>query len=653
MRFIPDSRSGAGRLWRLSGLVAALAAIAAVAVAATGLSSAKNTAKAASSSTLGTKVEYGTLIKGNLPKNGRPAHGGVITVGQLTGSTPTGINPIIASAQCSTFTFNLATSLFIPLYYGPNGAKPAISEAQSAAYMPVYTNHDRTVTIRVKPGLKWSNGAPVNAEDVAFDYYLTKAATNASPANWCQYASPTEFPYNVKSLSYHGNVLVMHLTHPVNPTWFTDNQLQDTNGGLYPLPATSWDVNSSGQKLTDWATNTADATAIWNNLNTLGTNLSDFMNPLWQTVDGPYKLKSFNTVNSSFVLTPNPRYGLKPKPTATLDFNTYTSSTAELNALKAGSLDIGGLDAGTQLGAIPQLERDGYSIYGGPGWGWFGGFYNFKDKTDHFNKVIAQPYIRGVFAQLTNEPAITNDIYHGWAVPTGGPVAPYPKSPFVPSVATKSPWPYNPKAAVATLKAHGWNVKPNGTTTCAKPGAGPHQCGAGIPKGTPISFTWANLPYAESSTGVLESEAFSSEAKKAAGINVKFVTKSFTILTSDYNNQVPAGKQYVNDWGVNNYGGIFVDYYPTQDGVMNTTGALNVGYYNSPEANRLMIHSISSPSAAAIAKEVSFFAKQQPVLYFPVPDAISVISRKVGGTTGAFLALTQQQFNAAGFWVNK
>ena len=32
----------------------------------------------------------------------------------------------------------------------------------------------------------------------------------------------------------------MHLTHAVNPTWFTDNQLQDTNGGVYPLPATDW-----------------------------------------------------------------------------------------------------------------------------------------------------------------------------------------------------------------------------------------------------------------------------------------------------------------------------------------------------------------------------------------------------------------------------
>ena len=653
MRFIPESRSGAGWRWRLTGLVAALAAMAAVAVAATGLSSAKNTAKAASSSALTSKVIDGTLIKGNLPANGKPAHGGVITVGQITGATPNGINPIIAGAQCSTVTFNFVTSMYMPLYYGPNGAHPAVNYSQSLAKAPIYSNGDKTVTIHLRPGLKWSNGAPIDGEDVAFYYYLLKAATNASPANWCQYASPTEFPYNVKSVSYHAYTVVFHLTHAVNPNWFTYNQLQDTNGGVYPLPVNSWDVNSSGQKLTNWATDPASALAIWNNLNTLGTTLSDFMNPIWKVVDGPYKLQSFNTVNSSFVMVPNPSYGLKPKPTYKLMVNSYTSTTAELNALKAGSLDIGGLDAGTQLGQIPTLERDGYSIYGGPGWGWFGGFYNFKDATNHFDKVIGQSYMRGVFAQLTNEKAIAADIYHGWAVPTGGPVAPYPVSPYVPSVATKSPWPYNPAAAVATLKAHGWHVVPGGQTTCAKPGAGPHQCGAGIPKGTPIKFVWANQPYSASSTGVLESEVFSSEAKKAAGIDVTFATKSFTILTSDYNNQVPAGKQYVNDWGVNNYGGIFVDYYPTQDGVMNTTGALNVGYYNSPTANLLMDHSISSPSAKAIANEVSFFAKQQPVLYFPVPDQISVISKKVGGMTNAFLQLTQGQFDPGEFWVNK
>jgi peptide/nickel transport system substrate-binding protein len=33
---------------------------------------------------------------------------------------------------------------------------------------------------------------------------------------------------------------------------------------------------------------------------------------------------------------------------------------------------------------------------------------------------------------------------------------------------------------------------PNGTDTCAKPGTGPGQCGAGIPAGTKLAF---NLIY--------------------------------------------------------------------------------------------------------------------------------------------------------------
>ena len=110
-------------------------------------------------------------------------------------------------------------------------------------------------------------------------------------------------------------------------------------------------------------------------------------------------------------------------------------------------------------------------------------------------------------------------------------------------------------------------------------------------------------------------------------------------------NQNPAAKKYVNDWGVNNYGGIFVDYYPTQDGVMNTTGALNMGAYADPTANKLMAQSIVAPTTAAIQKEVGYFAKQQPVLYFPVQDNILAVSNKVGGLTDGFLEMTQQQIN--------
>ncbi len=651
MRFNSASRSS--RLWRLTGLMVVLAAIAAVIVSASGASAKNDGAKAASASkNQGTAID-GTLINGTLPKTGKPAKGGTITIGQLQGQTPTGINPIIAGAQCSTATFSFVASQYIPLYYGPSGATPTINQSLSAALPPVYSNGDKTVTIKIKPGLKWSDGSPVDAQDVAFWYYVTKAGTDASPANWCQYASPTEFPYNVKSLTAKGNTVVMHLTHTVNPTWFTDNQLQDTNGGVYPLPATDWNVNASGQHLTDWATNPTDAKAIFDNLNTQGTNLADFTGPLWKVVDGPYKLQSFNTTNSSFVFSPNKSYGLSPKPTATIDTNTYTSSTAQLDALESGSLEIGGLDAATQLGAIPTLQRDGFSVYGGPGWGWFGGFINFKDETNHFRQVIGRPYMRGVFAQLIDQQAIVKNVYHGWAVAAYGPVASYPQSPFVPSNVTQPIWAYGPKAAVATLKANGWHVVPGGQTTCAHPGTGKGECGKGIPKGTPIKFVWANVPESVAATGTEESAAFASAAKKYAGITVQFQSKPFNFLTSNYNDQNPAAKQYYNDWGVNNYGGIFTDYYPTQNGVMNTTGALNVGGYADPTANKLMVKSISSPSTSAIAKEVHYFAKSQPVLYFPVQDNIVVWSKKVGGSVDGMLELTQQTTNPSLMWVNK
>ena len=597
----------------------------------------------------------GTLLSGTLPKNGTPASGGTVVAGQLTGQTPTDIDPIINDATCSTDTFQFVADMYIPLYYGPKGATPAIDESMSAAEAPVYSDKDTTVTIKIKPGLKWSDGTPVDGQDVAFYYDVLKAATNASPANWCQYASSTEFPYNVKSVSYSGNTVVFHLTHTVNPTWFTDDQLQDTNGGVYPLPATDWDVNSSGKKLTDWATNPKDALAIFENLN--NTNGADSpsqfaTSPLWKVVDGGFKLQSFNTTNDSFVLTPNKSYGLSPKPNFTFDENTYTSETALLDAMESGSVEIGQIDPATQLGSIPTLSRDGFDTFGAPQWGWWGPFLNYKDTTDDFNKVVAQPYIRGVFAQLVDQPAIVKGAYHGWAVAAYGPVATAPKSPYVSSAATKAVWTFNPKAAAATLKAHGWDVKPGGETTCAKPGTGSNECGAGIPAGTPIKFVWATQPESAAATGVLEAESFESEAK-TVGIDVTIQYKTFDFLTQNYNDQNPAAKKYYNDWGANGYGGVFTDYYPTENGVITPTGGLNMGDYDNPQANQLMAASIASPTTQAITNEVAFFTKNEPVLYMPVQDWITAVSNKVGGTTNGFLQMTQQQLNATLLWVNK
>src|SRR5262249_37027678 len=151
------------------------------------------------------------------------------------------------------------------------------------------------------------------------------------------------------------------------------------------------------------------------------------------------------------------------------------------------------------------------------------------------NKVIAQAYVRQAIDSLINQPAIIKGVYKGAAVPAYAQVPSSPFSPYAPKSASKPPFPYNPAKAVSLLKSHGWNVVPGGRSTCATPGTGAGQCGAGIPKGTPIAFVWANQPEAVATTGALESEVVSSEAKQAAGIDITLQTKTFNFLTANYN----------------------------------------------------------------------------------------------------------------------
>jgi peptide/nickel transport system substrate-binding protein len=621
--------------------------VAAVTLAACGGSSKSSTGHNVANQT------YGTLVSGTLPAVGTPSTGGTLTVGQISGETPTYIFPLISAETCSTQTFNYVSQQYVPLYYGPDGAKPAIDESQSAAEAPVYSNGDKTVTIDIKPGLKWSDGKPVDANDVIFYMDLLKAALKESSANWCQY-TPGDFPDNVASYTTKGqHTVVFNLKSSVNPTWFTDNQLQDTNGGVYPLPSQDWNIATAGGPHLDYSS-PANAKKIYDYLNKQGETLSTFAsNPLWKVVDGPFETKDFSATNSSYDLVPNPKYSLGTKPKLSeVSYITYTSSTSMLNALESGSLDVSWLlDPSTQEGSFATLRRDGYSVFGAPSWGWYGGFINFKNTSSAFDKVVAQSYIRGVFAELVNQPGLIKGVYKGWAVPAYGPVPSAPFSPYLSAAATKNPWPYNPTKAAATLKAHGWNVKPNGLTTCAKPGTAANECGAGIPAGTPLKLVWANLPESVNATGVLESEEWASEAKKAAGIDVTFQTKTFNFLVSEYSDV--SSTKNANAWGVNNYGGITSDFYPTESGVLSVGGSLNMGGYDDPQATKLMNASTTSPSTSAISNEVKYFSTSYPVFWMPDPDQVFAVSNKVGGSAKAFLTLSYQQVVPQLMYLNK
>ena len=80
-------------------------------------------------------------------------------------------------------------------------------------------------------------------------------------------------------------------------------------------------------------------------------------------------------------------------------------------------------------------------------------------------------------------------ILGGYAVPTYGPVPLAPPNTFVDNYERNNPYKFSVSDAAKLLKAHGWaDVGSGQVAYCAKPGSGPGECGAGVPKGLQLKF---------------------------------------------------------------------------------------------------------------------------------------------------------------------
>jgi peptide/nickel transport system substrate-binding protein len=590
-------------------------------------------------------------LYGKLPPPGTATHGGTITYGQLNGNTPNYIFPVVPSGNASTINYQWQQIMWLPLYNNfPYGSQPGIDYTLSVADKPTFSNGDKTVTIPLKHDYKWNDGKPVDAQDLLFDVALIKAAVAESAANWGSF-TPGYFPDSLASISAPDQyTVVMHLKRAFNPGFFLNNQLALN---LYPLPSTAWNVASANGPHLDWK-NPANAKKIYDYLGKAGGQVGNYgSNPLWKVADGPFVLTSFSPVTASWTAKANASFGGTPKPyISSLQGVTYTGITPMLNAMRTGSLDVGQVDF-SQLADVGSLKSQGYSVFGLPDFGWAGVIWNFKNTVNHFDKIIAQPYFRQVMAMMVNEPAIIQGIYHGAAGLAYGPIPSVPKTPYVPSNAVNPPYPYNPAKGVAILKAHGWHVVPNGQTTCANAGTAANQCGAGIPKGTPISFPWATETAAAGPYVSLTDEAVTSEAKQAAGINIKLFQKTFNYIASNYNNADPSVAKYTNDWAVENFSGYTDSPYPTQNSIFNTGGSFNSGTYSDPKMDKLIHASVFGSNPSAVTNEASYETTALPALFLPNYDLIFAVANRVGGSANSYVALTQYGFWPQFWWVNK
>ena len=142
-------------------------------------------------------------------------------------------------------------------------------------------------------------------------------------------------------------------------------------------------------------------------------------------------------------MTPNTTYG-GPHATkvSVLQEVPFTSDTAELNAVKAGKVDLGYVP----LGDVPQMSSltGTYNEFGYSDFGWSYVAYNFKDTTGDFNNIINKLYVRQAMAHLEDQAGYIKAFFNGAGGQAFGPVPSIPESPFTAVERHDEPVPVQP-----------------------------------------------------------------------------------------------------------------------------------------------------------------------------------------------------------------
>ena len=541
--------------------------------------------------------------------------GGTVSFAEQPQTPPNYIFPLMPatyanSANISDFQF----LMYRPLYWFGYKGQPHYNPQVSLANRPIFSNGGTTVTVTLK-NYQWSNGTPVTNSDVELWVNMVKAER----ANWFAYV-PGAFPDNILAMTLHGSrTITFTLSRAYSHQWFLHNELSQ----ITPLPA-AWDETAPGVP-SHCATTIADCAAVYNFLagqsKSLGTYAS---NPLWQVVDGPFKLAQFNS--SGFVkMVPNRRYSGTPKPTiSAFEELPFSSDTSEYTALRGGSVTYGYVPPADIGQSIP-----GYRIEPWYGWETALIFLNYHNPTA--GPIFSQLYVRQALQHLIDQSALIKAAFGGAAAVEYSPVPMTPATSLVSSYVKSVPYPFSVSSAISLLRSHGWNVVPHGTDTCTHPGTGPGECGAGIAAGAAMKFNYLYQ------TGLL------SQSLEAQILVSDFAKAGVTVTAQGSSNILGAigpctAGQPSCTWQMGNFGSpswfYGNDNYPTGGELFQTGAGFNVGNYSNKTRDSLIEKTHSSSSVSALYAYENFMASQLPVLWQPV--AAQQVSAVKDNLVGAY-----------------
>ena len=548
------------------------------------------------------------------------ANAGTVTFALPPNVNPSYVFPLMGGSVFSNVNlYQFQQIMYRPLYWFGGGGSVAFNESLSLALPPTYSNGGKTVTIKLKK-YRWSNGTTLTAANVLFFMHMLKAEVK----NWPLYVAG-EFPDNVRSMSApNSSTVVFNLDQKYSTNWFLYNELSQ----ITPMPH-AWDKVSPTSAVGNYDTTSAGAAKVYNYLTAQAAKPATYAtNPLWQVVDGPFKLKTYETTGYT-VFVPNTRYSGPVKASySQLVLQPFTTDTAEFNALRAGTVTYGYVPP-QDSSQIPLLSNQGYSSEPWIGWGINYFSENFNNPT--VGPIFRQFYFRKAFQEMVNQPVDIKKALYGYGYPTYGPVPIKPKNNLSTRQEATNPYPYSPKNSAALLRSHGWAVKPGGTSTCAKPGTGSTQCGRGIKKGQQLALT---MQYSSGFTYLSQEMQQLKTNLALDGIQLNLTTAPFNTVLANYVkcNVGPSCSWEIQNWGQGwSYG---PDYYPTGESIFASTSSFDQGSYVNAtnDANINATHTISG--TAVLYKYENYLAKQLPDVWQPNPDfQISAISKKLKGVT--------------------
>jgi peptide/nickel transport system substrate-binding protein len=270
-----------------------------------------------------------------------------------------------------------------------------------------------TITFHLRKGLKWSDGSPLNADDVVFTYHVVM-----NPAN--NITSRIGWDLITKVDEPDKYMVTFHLKKPYSP--FIVTFFSSTGGNPSILPK--------------------HLLAQYSNINNVPFNAL----PVGA---GPFKYKEWDRAQK-VVMVPNPYYFRGQPKLKEVDFDIIPNRDTILTTLQAHELDMWTNVGGSYYDRVTNL--DGYGVIRNDGYLWGHVAFNLS------HPVVSDPVIRHAIELATDRVTLNRKFQHGIQSLQEGPApksAPYydPNLPFVG---------FNIARANAMLDAAGWKRGPDG-----------------------------------------------------------------------------------------------------------------------------------------------------------------------------------------------